>query len=169
MKHLVIDLDTSKCVGCGACVIACDDQNDIDIKAGEIPLRQIFEIEHTSSKPYSTSFLSVACMHCEDAPCIKACPSQCICKDETTHLTIYDNTNCIGCHSCALACPYGIPKFNQYGKMYKCDGCNERIKAGLKPSCVKVCPVDALKLVEVDHNPIPANHSLRQQLKSSSK
>ena len=76
-----------------------------------------------------------------------ACPSACIAKDPETNLTIFDNTNCIGCHSCAMACPFGIPSFNEEGKMQKCDGCAVRIQNGLEPACVRACPVGALRLV----------------------
>lgn len=58
------------------------------------------------------------------------------------------NTNCIGCHSCAMACPFAQPCFNgASGKMTKCDGCVDRVKHGLKPACVKVCPFGALQLL----------------------
>jgi len=92
------------------------------------------------------SFYSVACMHCKNAPCIISCPSGCLYKDPETGLTLYDNTNCIGCHSCAMACPFGAPAFNKDGKMQKCDGCIERIRHGLIPACVRVCPTGALTL-----------------------
>ena len=87
---------------------------------------------------------AIACMHCPDAPCVAACPSACIAKDPETNLTIFDNTNCIGCHSCAMACPFGIPSFNEEGKMQKCDGCAVRIQNGLEPACVRACPAGAL-------------------------
>jgi Fe-S-cluster-containing dehydrogenase component len=48
-----------------------------------------------------------------------------------------------------MACPYGIPSFGSDGKMIKCDGCYVRLHRGMKPACVKACPVGALKLVEL--------------------
>ena len=92
-------------------------------------------------------FYSVSCMHCEDAPCVMGCPCGCLYKDKETGFTLYDNTNCISCHSCAMACPYGVPTFRENGKMEKCDACIERQKAGMKPACVKVCPTGALVLL----------------------
>ena len=70
--------------------------------------------------------------------------------DPATGLTRYDTTHCIGCHSCAMACPYGAPTFRPTGegrpreKMEKCHGCLERIQAGLQPACVHSCPTGAL-------------------------
>ena len=144
MMKIVFNLDVSKCSACGACAIACMDQNDIDIKNGETPFRIVFEYEDKQGKDMRYTYASMACMHCENAPCVKSCPSGCISKDRQTGLTVYDNTNCVGCHSCALACPYGVPSFGSDGKMQKCDGCIERIKHGMEPACCRACPVGAL-------------------------
>lgn len=143
---VILDLDMEKCVACGACAVACMDQNDIDVDYG--PLRSVFHLEELKKDGIRHTYISTACMHCDDAPCIKGCPAGCLSKDEETNLTIYDNTNCIGCHSCAMACPFGAPQFNQDNKMIKCDGCNERVKSGLKPACVKICPFFALKIYD---------------------
>ena len=64
---------------------------------------------------------------------------------------VYDNTNCIGCKSCAMACPFGAPRYRKSdGKMVKCDGCNIRVKNGLEPACVKSCTFGALTCVPED-------------------
>lgn len=136
--------DSEKCSACGACALACMDQNDIDIPTGEQPYRNTFMLE---GKGGELNFYSVSCMHCADAPCVMGCPCGCLTKDADTGFTLYDNTNCIGCHSCAMACPYGIPTFGADGKMRKCDACIGRQKEGLKPACVKICPTGALALL----------------------
>lgn len=145
---LTLDLDLKKCTSCGACAIACMDQNDIDVEQGIRPFRTVFDWENREKDSPKFVHISIACMHCEDAPCVTACSSACISKDRETNLTIFDNTNCIGCHSCAMACPFGIPSFNEEGKMQKCDGCVVRIQNGLEPACVRACPVGALRLVD---------------------
>ena len=142
--RIVFNLDMAKCSACGACAIACMDQNDIDIKNGQPPLRYVIDYEDKEDRDMKYTFASISCMHCEDAACVKACPTACIVKDVSTGLTVYDNTKCIACHSCALACPYGVPSFGTDGRMQKCDGCIERIIHGLDPSCCRACPVGAL-------------------------
>lgn len=149
---LTLDLDLKKCTACGACAVACMDQNDIDTEKGIRPFRTVFDLENSRACKSVTKYVhvSIACMHCTDAPCVTACPCACIRKDEETNLTVYDNTGCIGCHSCAMACPYGIPAFNEEGHMQKCDGCAVRVRHGLEPACVRVCPSGALRLVHTE-------------------
>ncbi len=160
MKY-IFDLNTDHCVGCGACAVACMDQNDTDVQNGDQPFRTVCTLEQEYKGEVEWSYMSVACMHCDDAPCIKACPCGCLFKDPETNFTLCDNTNCIGCHSCSMACPFGAPKFNEEGKMVKCDGCVDRVKAGMQPACVKVCPFDALKLyTEEDYQKAHANKGI---------
>lgn len=156
MKKMILDFDSDKCCSCGACAIACMDQNDYDPKSGRAPFRTVFETEERDGKPAFHHY-SVACMHCDNAPCITACPVQCIRKDPETGLTVYDNTHCIGCHSCAMACPFGAPSFNSDGKMEKCNGCYVRLQYGLQPACVRICPTGALRMVSAED--YEASHS----------
>ncbi len=139
---MIFDLDAEKCVACGACAIACMDQNDTDIEAGQQPNRWVGTLEPGLNRGHF-SYLSLSCMHCTDAPCIPACPVCCIKKDEKG-LTVYDNSLCIGCRSCAMACPYGAPHYGADGKMSKCGGCAVRMQYGYEPACVRVCPTGAL-------------------------
>lgn len=140
----VIDLDIAKCSACGACAVACMDQNDLDVDGGEQAFRVVSVVEDGPRCEY----LSIACQHCEDAPCILACPCGCLLKDETTGFTVFDNNACIGCHSCAMACPFGAPCFNKDGKMQKCDGCAVRVHCGMEPACVAICPTGALRCLD---------------------
>lgn len=140
-----LQLDVERCCACGACAVACMDQNDIDTKIMS-PFRRVADYEKGNSFLYT----SVSCMHCDDAPCIQGCPVGCLRKDPKTQLTIYDNTNCIGCHSCSMACPVGAPSFNGQNKMVKCDGCLTRMEYGMQPACVLVCPTNALRMVDLD-------------------
>ena len=142
---LLLEFDEKKCSACGACAIACMDQNDIAVEAGQQPYRKVYQYESGSERVY----ISISCLHCPDAPCVTACPVGCLYKDRETGLTKYDNTHCIGCHSCSMACPYGAPSFRPTGepgreKMEKCHGCAERVKTGLSPACVHSCPTGAL-------------------------
>lgn len=157
----IFDLDTKKCVACGACVVACMDQNDVQIELGETPFRFIGTLEPPPDAPQEIAYLSIGCLHCEDAPCIAACPVGCLRKDERG-LTVYDSSLCIGCHSCAMACPFGVPTFAADGKMHKCDGCTLRLENGLVPACVRVCPTGALTCTSEDeYLPDKRLHSLQ--------
>ena len=157
---ILFEFDEKKCSACGACAIACMDQNDVDVEAGQEHYRKVYQYESGDDMVS----MSMACLHCADAPCVTACPVGCLYKDPATGLTRYDTTNCIGCHSCAMACPYGVPSFGPDGKMVKCDGCYVRVHHGLLPACVKACPTKALRLIDLDAPAeIPPEHSLRQR------
>ncbi|MCD8066631.1 MAG: 4Fe-4S binding protein [Oscillospiraceae bacterium] len=138
------NLDVEKCVACGACAVACMDQNDTDPAKGQTPYRRVGVLEPERGSG-ALRYLSIACMHCDDAPCIPACPVCCISKDERG-MTVYDNTLCIGCRSCAMACPYGAPEYSENGRMNKCHGCTVRQQYGYAPACVQVCSTKALTL-----------------------
>lgn len=155
---LKIELDTSRCCACGACAIACMDQNDIDLLTGVRPFRTVFRQE--TRQTGKIEYYSMACMHCDNAPCVTACPSGCLYKDEKTGFTLYDTQYCIGCHSCAMACPFGAPTFGPDNKMKKCDACIDRLNAGMQPACVRACTFEALQLVEDKSNPVLKENSL---------
>ena len=83
-------------------------------------------------------------MHCEDAPCLMACPTGAIAREAGTRVVKVNAELCIGCHSCSIACPFGVPRFGKDGTMQKCDLCSVRLENGLEPACVRVCPTKAL-------------------------
>lgn len=138
-------LDVERCSGCFACVVACMDQNDIEPGAEPVAWRQVFAVETGAWPDARLRYVSLACMHCEDAPCVLACPTGAIQREPVTQVVAVDSSLCIGCHGCSLACPYGVPRFAVDGTMRKCDLCSERLKAGLEPACVRVCPTRALR------------------------
>ncbi|MCM1148735.1 MAG: 4Fe-4S binding protein [Butyricicoccus sp.] len=144
MKYYIL-FDPSKCCSCGACMMACMDQNDINLSAGEKPFRWVREFEDRGKGIGDCTYMSISCRHCADAPCVTGCPVGCLKKDPATGMTVYDRSKCIGCHSCSMACPFGIPGFSAAdGKMIKCDGCYVRIENGMKPACVRACAFEAL-------------------------
>ena len=139
-NHLAFSFDVSRCCGCFACVVACQDQNDF-VSDG-VAYRHLTRHE-TAGR---ISFLSLSCLHCGDAPCLMVCPTGAIFRREQDGVVDVKRDLCIGCHSCELACQFGAPKFAADGKMAKCDFCNPRLEYGLIPACVRVCPTRALDL-----------------------
>ena len=142
-----IEFNGTLCTACGACAIACMDQNDIDTPGGQKPFRRV---SRTENGPEIRCFSS-ACMHCREPECMSACPADCFYKDEGTGLVLYDNADCISCHACEAACPFDAVSFRTDGsgaeKMEKCDGCYARILYGLEPACTRNCPTGALRAV----------------------
>jgi len=120
------------------------DQNDLDTEQGVRPWRRVHQIEEGTYPDANITYISMACMHCEDAPCIIGCPTGAIAK-KPGGMVIVDQELCIGCHSCMIACPFGGPRYDARGKMVKCTLCRERVAEGLEPACVRVCPTRALK------------------------
>ena len=138
--------DINQCVACHACAVACSIEN-----ATELPLlwRQV-----SSSNPFHHPelplfSLSMACNHCEDAPCMSNCPADAYSRDLLTGAVLHHEDKCIGCKYCTWACPYDAPKFNpSQGIVEKCTFCNHRLTKGLDPACVNLCPTGALQMHE---------------------
>lgn len=145
-----IYLDIELCVGCGACVVACMDQNDIYPEKGQPALRRIYKMEEGEYPHANIQYITTACMHCGDSPCVMGCPTGALTKNEGTEAVVVNKELCIGCHSCALSCPFGVPRYDLDEKMQKCNLCTERLEAGLEPACVRVCPIGALTFESVN-------------------
>ncbi|MCD6200734.1 MAG: dimethyl sulfoxide reductase anchor subunit [Bacteroidales bacterium] len=137
--------DREACVGCEACVIACSIANE-----GEsfVPWRQVYTFNPFRLPGLPVFFYSLACNHCQEAPCIPACPARAYSRDPVTGAVILNRDACIGCRYCTWACPYDAPQFNETaGTMEKCTFCTERLQRGEEPACVAGCPVDALSFI----------------------
>lgn len=161
--NYIFDLDLDRCIACGACAVACMDQNDTDLAGGDKPFRSVAAIERPGDPRREITYLSMGCMHCANAPCVTACPVGCLSKNEMG-LTVCDNTACIGCRSCARVCPFGAPTFPAGGKMAKCDGCRTRLENGMEPACVRACPTGALTcLPEEEYNKRVSNGVLKNK------
>jgi len=89
--------------------------------------------------------VSLSCMHCGKPACMAVCPADAIHKRVEDGIVLVDRTQCIGCHSCAAACPFGVPQFGEDGLMQKCHYCLDRIAQGQEPACVESCPPKALR------------------------
>jgi anaerobic dimethyl sulfoxide reductase subunit B len=141
-------LDVERCSGCYACVVACFDQNDLEVRDAKGAWRQVFTVEDGAFPEARLSYVSLACQHCASAPCIAVCPSGALGRSAGGDAVVVEASLCIGCRMCALACPFGVPRYGADGRMRKCDLCGARVEAGLEPACVRACPTRALKFGE---------------------
>ena len=134
--------DVEKCTGCNACELACTIENELPWGTS---WRQVTTVNPERLPGLPTYHLSLACNHCDAAPCMRACPARAIDREARTGTVAIDAARCIGCKYCSWACPYGAPLFDDRARvMTKCTGCNHRLVEGLEPACVASCPTTAL-------------------------
>jgi formate dehydrogenase iron-sulfur subunit len=171
--NLAILYDTTKCVGCRACQMACKQWNKLPEDSHN---RQSLPVEALGERLYDTPlgltsdtwtliklhragaggwhFFDMQCMHCTRATCVQVCPSGALTKDAKGY-TAYDRDKCIGCGYCTQFCPFGVPHLDSLGtasglltgkaKAAKCTFCQDRVRAGIGgPACAERCPVGAL-------------------------
>lgn len=137
---------TDRCYGCKTCTVACSNEH---LLGPGILLRRVREVE--SQEPVGHAYVSMSCNHCDDPACVKNCPVGAYTKMEGTGLVIQDHSLCIGCQICIDVCPFHAPCYNEAdATTYKCDGCIERLEAGLQPVCMEVCPSKNIVFGEFD-------------------
>lgn len=129
-------LDVTKCVGCMACRIACQMQNDLPPKEAFI---KYYESEKGTFPNVTSEFVPVQCQHCTDAPCVHVCPTGAS-QTRDDGIVVVDEKKCIGCKYCMAACPYDARiTFHETGTVEKCIFCFPLVEAGEKPACVTTC------------------------------
>jgi len=149
-KSFVLDLN--KCTGCGACQLACSIENELE---PQISWRHISTFNENHYPTIPTYHLSFACNHCVDPPCLRYCPANAFSKNVETGAVTIDSQKCIGCKYCSWICPYDAPQFNYAsGLMEKCTFCEHRLKEGMEPACVALCPAAALHFDDYKENSI---------------
>lgn len=140
-------VDLNRCVGCGACVLACRLENGW---GHENPWRRVLPLNLRRRPGGPTYFLSVACHHCDDPVCLKACPSAAY-EKRADGIVVHHETRCLGCRYCEMACPFGAPRFDPIRAIVtKCHFCRHRVDAGASPACIAACPTEALGRREDD-------------------
>jgi len=156
MTRLAYLWDEGKCVACMACVLACTGNYPELARLEEPnPMRRwlasnIRVVIREVGKP---TLRLVSCQHCENPPCVHACPTGASHIDRRTGLVEIDYSKCIGCKACIVACPYGVRWLNPLNQLpMKCPGpvCMSLIERGEKPMCVQVCPANARDFGDID-------------------
>jgi Fe-S-cluster-containing dehydrogenase component len=130
-------IDHSRCIGCQACVQACEE-------CGTHRGTTLIHLDELDTG-VTTQTAPTVCMHCEDPTCAKVCPADAIKQNEDGVVQSALKPRCIGCSNCVYACPFGVPRyFPEPDQMMKCDMCYDRTSQGLAPMCASVCPSEAL-------------------------
>ena len=180
-KKLGMLIDLALCIGCNACVVACKYENGVPADKFNTWIES-FDVERPDGR-IARANVPKQCNHCEDAPCVRVCPTGASYKAEDGTVQV-DPEKCIGCKMCANACPYDVPVFNTEGrtsyfgdkqplvvrpakphtertpgKAEHCTLCTHRTSQGRLPACVEVCSTKALQLVDYD-NPTPETAKL---------
>jgi formate dehydrogenase iron-sulfur subunit len=151
-------VDTTTCIGCKACEVACVEWNGYDFRETTFAnnyqtmpetawnfwnLIKFNEVETENGLQWLMR--KDQCMHCEEPGCLIACPADGAIVQYTNGIVDFNQEHCIGCQYCVTGCPFNIPKFNtETKKVYKCTLCSDRVGAGLEPACIKSCPTGCL-------------------------
>ena len=152
-------IDTSKCIGCKACQVACMQWNDvrdeigtnhgvydnpIDLTSASWTVMRFSEHENEEGN-LEWLIRKDGCMHCADPGCLKACPSPGAIVQYSNGIVDFQEENCIGCGYCITGCPFNIPRISKKdNKAYKCTLCSDRVSIGQAPACAKACPTGAI-------------------------
>jgi formate dehydrogenase iron-sulfur subunit len=169
--------DTSLCIGCKACEVACKQWNQLPLDGfnwratsydnthtlGANTWRHVTFAEHPGAggPGGQTNWLMMSdvCKHCANAGCLEACPTGAIVRTEFGTIVVQQDV-CNGCGYCVPACPYGVIDLATSGtpatlvaaadgKAHKCTLCYDRLKDGLEPACAKSCPTDSIQFGEL--------------------
>jgi formate dehydrogenase iron-sulfur subunit len=169
--------DTSVCIGCKACEVACKQWNqlpmdglswkgtsyDNTLSLGASTWRHVTFAESPGAGAPGTQsnwlMMSDVCKHCTHAGCLEACPTGALIRTEFGTVVVQQDV-CNGCGYCVPSCPFGVidldePKPNETiamahdGKAHKCTLCYDRLSDGLEPACAKSCPTDSIQFGSV--------------------
>jgi len=144
--------DATLCTNCKQCEVACAERN-------KLPYNEVIGAEQKQSAHKFTvvlergdKFMRRLCMNCTDPACASVCPVGAF-KKTAAGPVVYDESKCMGCRYCMLACPFGVPKYEWEKALplvRKCDMCADRVLAGRPTACTEACPTGATKFGERD-------------------
>jgi formate dehydrogenase beta subunit len=177
VEPIVVKLvDTSTCIGCKACEVACQEWNDLPPEpTGQTGTYQTLPEttanfwnlikfqEHEDAGAMRWLMRKDQCMHCAEPGCLIACPAPGAIVQYTNGIVDFQQDQCIGCGYCITGCPFDVPKFNkETNRVYKCTLCTDRVSVGLQPACVKACPTSCLQFGTKDSMLEVANRRVEQ-------
>ncbi|HBY94522.1 MAG: 4Fe-4S dicluster domain-containing protein [Ardenticatenaceae bacterium] len=157
--------DTTVCIGCKACEVACKEWNQLPARNGGVTTLSGNSYDNTRTldgihwrhvqfveqfTPDRTEqarwlLMSDVCKHCVQAGCLEVCPTGAIIRTEFDTVVIQSDV-CNGCRDCIGACPFGVIEINPVTKSAgKCTLCYDRLQGGLEPACAKACPTDSIQ------------------------
>lgn len=146
MSRYVMVIDSSRCINCKACVLACQQENGVPLGSFRNWIK-----EGADATPSGRHYQPGNCMHCDEPICVSACPTGATFKDKADGVVKVDTHLCIGCGSCIATCPYGARFRNPVlGVADKCDYCPRLRAMGREPACVAVCPTHARCFGDLD-------------------
>jgi formate dehydrogenase beta subunit len=151
-------VDTTTCIGCKACEVACQEWNDLKpVETHQVGTYQTLPTLHAqywnlirfNERDHDGGIAWLMrkdqCMHCEEPGCLAACPAPGAIVQYANGIVDVNPDQCIGCQYCETGCPFDVPRFHATtGKMAKCTLCVDRVSVGLEPACVKACPTGCL-------------------------
>ncbi len=139
MVRYAMVIDTRSCIGCGACIAACDLENDTAWREGK-RRTHVPEFFFGEFPNVTRMFVPRLCMHCEDPPCVSVCPTGASYVNEQG-VVLVNHDLCIGCKYCIIACPYNARYVDhRIRSVDKCTFCfDNRVAKGLDPACVETC------------------------------
>ncbi len=157
-------IDTRRCFGCHACEVSCKAENDVPL--GNY-IRQTIYKDVGEYPKVARVFMPMACQHCEDAPCIKACPCGALHKEGGGTVAI-DYDVCCGHSTCVDVCPYGAIYMDPVAKQaVKCHNCYHRVENDMEPACVPTCPSNALYFGDMNDDQSPISMAIANAKKET--
>ncbi len=147
MPNYGFAIDLRKCIGCHACTIACKAEHQIPIGVNRCWVKTVEQGTFPQTQRF---FFPVLCNQCDDAPCMRICPTNALFKRRDGIVDLHGDA-CIGCRSCMAACPYD-QLFIDPGThtAEKCNFCANRVENQLLPACVSVCPTECRIFGDLD-------------------
>jgi len=155
-------IDITQCIGCGACVTACQEINGLPEQAEP---KELDYRNFTVLNQYGEAYVRRLCRHCHEPACASVCPEGALEKMPEGPVN-YDESKCIGCRYCLLACPFEIPKYEWHSnnpRVRKCTMCYEqRTSKGETTACSEACPTGATLFGDYDELLAEAHKRLKE-------